>query len=81
MIDLREIGESCVWPEYLEPQGYGDFTVEDFRGWWGRNAKKLKHLPEALVEQWIYRHWQNSAASFIPIEGDFIFHKPTICGG
>lgn len=26
-------------------------------------------MPEALVEQWIYRHWQESVASFIPIEG------------
>lgn len=69
MIDLREIGEVCVWSSHLEPEGYGDLEVEDFITWWGRNYEMLKHLPEALAEQWIYRHWRDSVASFIPIEG------------
>lgn len=68
MIDLRKIGEECVWPDQLEPEGYGDLSVEDFRCWWDRNSEKLKHLREALAEQWIYRHWRDSVASFIPIE-------------
>ncbi|TCS66641.1 hypothetical protein EDD52_102459 [Primorskyibacter sedentarius] len=68
MIDLREIGEVCVWPDYLKPEGYGDFNVEDFNNWWERNGEKLNHLPEALAEQWIYRHWCESVASFLLIE-------------
>ncbi|MAM09695.1 MAG: hypothetical protein CML23_04385 [Rhizobiaceae bacterium] len=68
MIDLREIGEDCVWDHDLEPKGYGDLKVEDFGSWWERNGHKLKHLPRSLAEQWIYRHWTDSVASFIPIE-------------
>ncbi|MBY5974509.1 hypothetical protein KUV28_19295 [Ferrimonas balearica] len=68
MIDLREIGEDLVWPDCLEPKGYGDLSVEDFSSWWKRNGEELKHLPEALAEQWIYRHWRDSVASFIPID-------------
>jgi hypothetical protein len=69
LIDLRAIGEECVWPSDLQPQGYGDVHVEDFASWWDRNSDKLKNLPDALAEQWFYRHWQDSVASFIPIEG------------
>jgi len=69
MIDLRKIGEKCVWPNDLEPNGYGDLHVEDFSTWWSRNRDNMKNLPEALAEQWIYRHWTDSVASFIPIEG------------
>ncbi|WP_141401311.1 hypothetical protein [Cohaesibacter gelatinilyticus] len=68
MIDLRKIGEECVWPSHFKPVGYDDLHVEDFASWWGRNGEKLKHLPEALAEQWIFRHWHDSVASFIPIE-------------
>ena len=68
MIDLREIGDECVWPEHLKPKGYGGHIVEDFGSWWARNNEELKHFPEALAEQWIYRHWKDSVASFIPIE-------------
>ncbi|WP_370304361.1 hypothetical protein [Pseudooceanicola sp.] len=91
MFDLREIGEDCVWPHYLEPKGYGDLEVEDFGSWWERNGEQLKHLPEKLVEQWIYRHWCASVASFIPIEeltcreeiwpsGDFVTKVGTVRG-
>lgn len=69
MIDLREIGEECAWSENLKPMGYGDLHVEDFASWWGRNGENLKNLPEALAEQWVFRHWQDSVISFIPIEG------------
>lgn len=69
MINLREIGDKCVWPECLKPKGYGDHAVEDFGCWWDRNREELNNLPEALAKQWIYRHWQDSVTSFIPLEG------------
>jgi hypothetical protein len=69
MIDLRKIGGECVWPNDLEPQGYGSLHVEEFANWWERNRDKLENLPEALAEQWVYRHWRDSVASFIPLEG------------
>ena len=68
MIDLRKIGDDCVWPEILKPMGYGDHRVEDFEIWYERNETHLGHLPKTLVEQWVYRHWCDSIASFIPIE-------------
>ncbi|KZK81226.1 hypothetical protein PsAD13_04175 [Pseudovibrio sp. Ad13] len=68
MIDLREIGEECVWPDNLQPEGYGELCIEDFAGWWDRNYEFLKNLPETCAEQWVYRHWQDSVASFIPLE-------------
>lgn len=76
MIDLREIGEDCVWPDCFKPKGYGDLDVEGFGSWWERNGKKLGHLPKALAEQWIYRHWCDSVASFIPIE-ELTCHEET----
>lgn len=91
MIDLRELGEACVWPAYLEPRGYGELIVEDFGSWWKRNGDQIKHLPDTLAEQWIHRHWRESVASFIPIEdlmcreeiwapGDFVTKVGTVRG-
>ncbi|WP_282094215.1 hypothetical protein [Epibacterium ulvae] len=68
MFDLREIGDKHVWANHLEPLGSGDHTKEDFQTWWERNNGELNHLPQNLVEQWIYRHWKQSIASFVPIK-------------
>lgn len=59
MIDLRELGEKFVWPDCLEPRGYGELAIEDFSSWWKRNGEKIAHLPDALAEQWVHRHWRD----------------------
>ena len=69
MIKIRELDERCPWPDELEPVGYGDHNVETFEEWRERNSILLQHLPNELVEQWVHRHWKNSVAKFIPLEG------------
>lgn len=57
-----------VWPKALRPIGESTLDKEPFEPWWARNRQVLKHLPEDLCEQWIYRHWTHSPFSFLPIE-------------
>ena len=59
---------NSVWPEALRPIGNDTFEKEPFEVWWRRHKGKLEHLPEQLVEQWIFRHFDQTQFSFIPIE-------------
>ncbi|MBZ0218539.1 MAG: hypothetical protein K8F25_18425 [Fimbriimonadaceae bacterium] len=68
MFNLRELDDCCVWPEHLTPEGYGDHLVEPFEAWWGKHSKELSHLPKEVLKQWVYRHWSDSIATFLPLE-------------
>lgn len=56
-----------AWPEDFRPVGEATAGKEAFGHWWLRNHN-LHHLPEALCEQWVYRHWTGSPFSFIPLD-------------
>lgn len=57
-----------VWPNRLQPIGYGGHEVESFDDWWTRHQAELSHLPSQLCEQWIYKHWSQTSFDFLPIE-------------
>ncbi|SMQ69496.1 hypothetical protein SAMN06297468_1683 [Altererythrobacter xiamenensis] len=58
------------WPAMLRPigEGKGVGRKEAFEAWWGRHETTLNHLPRDLCEQWIYRHWEHSPFSFLPLD-------------
>lgn len=66
MFDLKAY--QAVWPDELKPYMPNEFEKEPFQGWWGRCHNRLSHLPKAVCEQWIYRHWEETSYSFLPLE-------------
>lgn len=66
MIDLTQ--RDFVWDSALEPVGMDTFDKEPFTAWWERNQGKLSHLHPQICEQWVYRHWNHSHYSFLPLE-------------
>ena len=69
MFNLSDLDECLAWPPNLMPEGYGDLEVESFEVWWNKHCDELQHLPIEVSKQWIYRHWSDSIAKFIPLEG------------
>lgn len=46
---------------------YGDIDVEDFQSYYARFPKELKSIPIDVVENWIYRHWDDFT-EWIPLK-------------
>lgn len=65
--DLDHLADTA-WPDELRPWGEATHEKEPFAAWWDRNHATLQHLPQALCEQWVYRHWTHSPASFLPLD-------------
>lgn len=68
MFKLQELDECCAWPAHLMPDGDGDHSMESFETWWCKHGEELGHLPQEVIEQWVYRHWSTSVARFIPLD-------------
>lgn len=66
MIDLR--APQTAWPDELQPFRPNEYDKEPFQSWWNRCHTRLVHLPQAVCEQWIYRHWEETGYSFLPLE-------------
>lgn len=66
MIDLKS--RCKVWPDWLKPSKPNGYDKEPFQIWWGRCQSNFSHLPLKVCEQWIYRHWEETEYSFIPLE-------------
>jgi hypothetical protein len=39
--------------------GYGSFDIEPFEAYYARWPKSLANFPSCVVENWVYRHWQD----------------------
>jgi hypothetical protein len=57
----------CIWPESLRPAGLDTFERESFDSWWSKHRNELANLHSLIAEQWIYRHWDESCFSFLPL--------------
>lgn len=44
---------------YPPVKGYGDFEVESFNDYYARWPDHLSSIPRSVVEDWVYRHWQD----------------------
>lgn len=42
-----------------EVKGYGNFNVESFVDYYARWPEQLSNFPKCVVENWVYRHWQD----------------------
>ncbi|EGQ8541112.1 hypothetical protein [Vibrio parahaemolyticus] len=47
---------------YPEVKNYGDFEVESFESYLKRLPKDLSAIPPNVIEQWVYRHWDDFKA-------------------
>lgn len=64
-----DVHRASAWPQRLRPREDEDALFkEDFSDWWRRNYPSIAHLPQDLCEQWIYKHWEHSPFSWVPIE-------------
>lgn len=52
----------------MKPLGFETTEVEPFPDWWERHKAKLSNLHPEICEQWIYRHWERSPLSFLPLD-------------
>lgn len=65
-----DLHRETSWPTGLKPIGEGGYIdeKETFEAWWERHKATLHNLPPDLCEQWIYKHWEHSFFSFIPLD-------------
>ena len=69
MLSVPLLGKSkCIWPVALRPAGLDTFEKELFDDWWTTNRNELANLHCLIAEQWIYRHWDKSNFSFLPLD-------------
>jgi hypothetical protein len=69
MLSVPLLGKSkCIWPVALRPAGLDTFEKEPFDDWWTTNRNELANLHCLIAEQWIYRHWDESNFSFLPLD-------------
>ncbi len=69
MLDLPlSVESSCIWPQALRPNGHDTSEKESFESWWAKHKRTLPNICKPIAEQWIYRHWDNSPFSFLPLD-------------
>jgi hypothetical protein len=59
---------TSVPTKYPSVKGYGNSEVESFRDYYSRWPSELSAIPEAIVEDWIYRHWRDFNNHWIKLE-------------
>ena len=55
---LRDVAKLGV-VKYPAVRKYGDIDSEDFEAYYARWPRELGAIPEAIVKDWIYRHWSD----------------------
>lgn len=67
MLNLADVGPR-TWSVKLQPIVGSSGYKEPFSAWWSRHQEELGHLHPKLMEQWIYRHWDDTEFAFIPLD-------------
>ena len=60
---MTDPGEAMI----PRPNQYGTFEQEAFADYLGRWPAEYAKIPEAAIEMWIYRHW-NEFQEWLPLE-------------
>lgn len=58
----------CIWPNTLCPAGQDTYGKESFQSWWSKHESVLGNVDKLIAEQWVYRHWNKSPFSFLPLD-------------
>ena len=60
-------------PKLPEPKNWGDWSVEPFSEYRLRWPAQYDHIPNQVIETWIYRHWREFQAwlPLKPLEWDY----------
>lgn len=66
MLDLRS-SNPIAWDKALKPWGEGSLDKEPFPAWWRRHRALFPHLPDRVLEQWVYKHWNHSPYCHLPL--------------
>jgi hypothetical protein len=56
------------WPGVWKPRGWPYPDREAFADWWARCAPAYSNLDPRVVEQWVYRHWDDSPYFGFPLQ-------------
>jgi hypothetical protein len=57
-----------VWPKHLRRLGTDEAPEESFDAWWAQHHDELAHLDPQIAEQWIYRHFDKTEFSCLPLD-------------
>jgi len=52
---------------YPAVKRYGDMDMESFEDYYARWPTDLRHIPQGVVKDWIYRHWGCFKERWIPL--------------